>query len=87
MPAISNKTKQPLSVPLPGGKTLHLGPGQTGQISASAVDTAALKKLIEAGEIELVPEDSHYGGGAGGGRRGRAGYGQASTGIRRTGNR
>ena len=56
MPAVSNKTQKPLSVPLPGGKTLHLGPGKTGQISAKAADHARLKKLIEGGELEMVDD-------------------------------
>ena len=46
----------PLSVPLPRGKKLHLGPGKTGQIAANAVDYAPLKKLVDAGELEIVDE-------------------------------
>ncbi len=87
MPAVSNKTNKPLSVPLPGGKTLHLGPGQTGQIAARAAEGAALKKLVEAGELELVGDDSQYGAGASGARRGRGTGFPSPGGIRRTGNR
>ena len=61
--AISNKTQKPLSVPLPGGKTLHLGPGRTGQISAKAVDDPRLKKLVDAGELEVIGEDARPAGG------------------------
>ena len=71
MTAVSNKTQKPLSVPLPGGKTLHLGPGKTGQISAKAVDDPRLKKLIDAGAIEIVGDDSRPTAGPGGGKRGR----------------
>ncbi len=89
MPTISNKTNRPLSVPLPGGKTLHLSPGKTGQVAANAVDDARLKKLVEAGEIEFVGDDSRPSGGSAGGKRGKAGtFGHASGGgIRRSGDR
>ena len=56
MPTISNKTHLPLRVPLPGGKTLHLGPGKTGQISPKAIEHSGLKKLVEAGKIEITDE-------------------------------
>lgn len=51
---LKNKTKRPLSVPLPGGKRLHLGPGKTGQITPKAAQHPPLVKLVEAGELELV---------------------------------
>jgi hypothetical protein len=56
MPAISNKTHRPLSVPLPGGGILHIGPGKTGEITARASRDARIRKLVEAGEIELIEE-------------------------------
>ena len=56
MKTINNKTKKPLSVPLPRGKKLHLGPGKTGQIADNASEFPAVKKLIEAGEIEIIAE-------------------------------
>ncbi len=88
MPTISNKTHRPMIVPLPGGKTLHLGPGKTGQVAANAVDDSRLKKLVEAGEIEFVDDDSHPTAGAGGGKRGRTGtFGRSQGGIRRSGDR
>ena len=34
---ITNKSKKPLSVPLPGGKKLFLQPGKTGQVTAKAL--------------------------------------------------
>jgi hypothetical protein len=89
MAAVSNKTQKPLSVPLPGGKTLHLGPGRTGQISAKAVDNPQLKKLVEAGLIEVVIEDPRRDGGAAAGKRGRGfmpGHSSGS-GSRRSGDR
>lgn len=71
MPAVSNKTQKPLSVPLPGGKTLHLGPGKTGQISAKAADHARLKKLIESGELEMVDDAPGLAAGPASGKKGR----------------
>jgi hypothetical protein len=65
---ISNKTHKPLSVPLPRGKTLHLGPGKTGQIASDAADHPPLKKLVEAGDIEILGE-GHQSAVAGGGGR------------------
>ena len=89
MPVVSNKTQKPLSVPLPGGKTLHLGPGKTGQISARAVEDPRLKKLVDAGEIEVVVEDARSTatpGGAGRGRNFMLGH-ASSSGGRRSGDR
>ena len=57
MTIISNKTQKPLSVPLPGGKRLFLGPGKTGQIVSTAVEHAPLKALIDSGAIAIVSEN------------------------------
>jgi hypothetical protein len=56
MPAVTNKTGKPLSIPLPRGKTLHLGPRKSGQISSHDIDHPALKKLVDAGTIEIGEE-------------------------------
>lgn len=71
MPVVSNKTQRPLSVSLPSGKTLHLGPGKTGQISAKAVDDPRVKKLVDAGEIEVNSEDLRPSLGPASGKKGR----------------
>ena len=71
MKTIMNKTQKPLSIPLPRGKTLHLGPGKTGQIASPASDHPPVKKLIDAGEIEVVAESSGPAEGGGGGKSGR----------------
>lgn len=71
MTAVSNKTQKPLSVPLPGGKTLHLGPGRTGQVSAKAIDDPRLKKLVDAGELEVIGEDARPAGGPTARKQGR----------------
>jgi hypothetical protein len=87
---ISNKTHRPLSVPLPRGKTLHLGPGKIGQIASEDAEHPPLKKLVEAGEIEILGE-GHAGVAAGvaAGKIGRLGaQGQArGPGGRRSGDR
>ncbi|MBI1814885.1 MAG: hypothetical protein HYR72_07905 [Deltaproteobacteria bacterium] len=88
MPAVSNKTHKPLSVPLPGGKTLHLGPGKTGQISAKAVEDQRLKKLVDAGEIEIIDkDDARLGTGSSGGNRGRGPMLGHTAGSHRSGDR
>ena len=89
MKTVTNKTQRPLSVPLPQGKKLHLGPGKTGQIAANAVDHAPLKKLVDAGEIEIFDEAPRATGGpGGGGNRGASTQGHTSgTGSRRSGDR
>jgi hypothetical protein len=51
---IINKTQKPLSLPLPGGKKLFLGPGKTGQVSLKALEHPPLIKLLEAGDIETT---------------------------------
>jgi len=89
MPTITNKTSKPLSVPLPGGKKLHLGPHKSGEISPKAVDHPQLQKLVKAGEVEVSgPEQkSRRGGGGGkGGPPSSGGQGHGG-GIRRTGDR
>lgn len=53
MKIISNKTQRPLRIPLRGGKTLHLGPLKSGQISGQEAETPAVRRLVDAGEIEI----------------------------------
>ena len=50
---IVNKTRKPLRIQLHGGKTLHLGPGKTGQIADDAADEPSVKRLVKAKEIEI----------------------------------
>jgi hypothetical protein len=56
MKTIVNKTTRPLRVPLGGGKTLHLGPKKSGQITDPAADHPALRKLVDAGDIQIQGE-------------------------------
>lgn len=87
MTIIRNGTRRPLSVPLPRGKKLHLSPGKTGQIAETAVEHPAVKKLIEAGEIEVVGDDAanagFLGGGGGSGPRPHAPAGRTPAGTGR----
>lgn len=53
MKTVVNKTPTALKVPLPRGKSLRLAPGKSGQIRDGAEDHPALKKLIEAGKVEV----------------------------------
>ena len=87
--SIANETQKPLSVPLPRGKTLHLGPGKTGQISSEAAEHPPLAKLVHAGEIEVFDDSPAPTGGTGaGGKGGRSFYGHpGSSGSRRSGDR
>ena len=90
MATITNKTRKPLAVPLPGGKKLHLGPLKSGEISPKAVDHPAVLKLVEAGEVEIFDARQQSSrAGSGGGKAGPPtsspqGHG---SGIRRTGDR
>jgi hypothetical protein len=61
---VVNKTHEPVRVPLPRGKVLHLGPRKTGQVSHKDVDHEPLRRLIESGTIEIQesvggPESEH----------------------------
>lgn len=61
MKTILNKSQRPIRVPLPLGKVLRLGPNKTGEVADKTADHPPFKKLLEAGDIEVVHE-----GGAGG---------------------
>ncbi len=51
---ITNKTRKPVSIPLPGGKKLFLGPGKTGQVSQKGIEYPPVAALIETGELETT---------------------------------
>jgi hypothetical protein len=77
---ITNKTKTPLSVPLPGGKKLFLGPGKTGQVTDKALKHPPLVTLIESGDIVTAggggkqkPSGEGKAGPSSGGRHGGSG--------------
>lgn len=89
MTMVSNKTQRPLRVPLPGGRTLHLGPGKAGQISSKDAEHSAIKKLVEDAAIEVVDEDARQAQGGGDGGTGRTFIGAHArgSGSRRSGDR
>ena len=51
---IRNTAKRPLKIALPAGKRLFLGIGGTGQITPKAAEHPPVRKLIEAGDIEIT---------------------------------
>ena len=53
MKTIENKTIRPIKVPLPGGKTLRLGPKQSGQVRDGAEKHPGVLKMVEAGTIDV----------------------------------
>ena len=61
MKTIVNKTHKPLKIRLHGGKVLHLGPARTGQIADEAAGEPAVKRLLDAGEVEILGEGSPSG--------------------------
>lgn len=77
MKTITNKSRKPLKVPLPGGKFLHLGPLKSGQIADGAADAPAIKRLIKAKEIEIVGEGGET---AGAGAHGKSAAGKTARG-------
>ena len=55
---LTNKSKKPLIVPLPGGKRLFLQPGRTGQVTPKALEHPPVVELLESGALESA-EGSH----------------------------
>jgi hypothetical protein len=77
MRIVTNKTPRPLTVPLPRGKKLHLGPLKSGEIATEAAEHPAIRKLVDAGDIEISDEQTGSSGSAsrravGGGATGHA---------------
>jgi hypothetical protein len=90
MRTIKNLTGAPLRVSLPGGKTLHVGPGQSAAIRDAAAEHPGLKKLCESGVLELSAAGPASAGASrdGGGDVSRSGAGFGSGGgKRRSGDR
>ena len=89
MATITNKTRKALSVPLPGGKKLFLGPLKSAEISPKAVDHPPVQKLVEAGEVEILDANQKSGRAGAGGKAAPSSSGAQGqgAGIRRTGDR
>ena len=64
MKNIRNKTRSPLKIPLPQGRTLHLGPMKTGQIADAAIERPSIQKLIKDGQLEIIGDGDHQAGAA-----------------------
>ncbi len=61
MRTIRNNSRKPLVVPLPRGKSLHLPPGKSGQISFQAADHPPVRRMIAEGDLELLGDESGSG--------------------------
>jgi hypothetical protein len=61
MKTIHNTTREPLRLPLGGGRVLHLGPGQTGHVADEALLTRGLDRLIQSGAIAVSGGEGHPG--------------------------
>ena len=50
---ITNQSRRPLTIALPGGKKLRLGPLKSGQITARAAEHPAVQQLVKDGIVQL----------------------------------
>jgi hypothetical protein len=88
MKTVVNKTRTPLKVPLPRGKSLRLGPNKTGQIADGAAEHAGVKKLVEAGKIEIFDGgDASRGVSGDAAARHEVTHGHTHSAIRKSGDR
>ena len=60
MRVVVNKTSRPLKIHLPQGKTLHLGPRKEGQVTAQALESPGVKRLVEAGDLAVVDHETQH---------------------------
>ena len=65
MKTIRNCSNRPLRVGLPRGKVLHLGPRAEAQVHPDALERPAVKKMLEAKELEVVDDAQARLGGSG----------------------
>jgi hypothetical protein len=64
MKTLVNKSRKPIRIPLPGGHTLFLGPGRSGQIADRHAALPAVAKLIDDGTVEVAGESAQAGASA-----------------------
>lgn len=58
MKTILNKARRPLKIHLSRGRFLHLGPGKEGQVATQDAERDSFKKLVKAGDVEIIGEGS-----------------------------
>ena len=54
MKEIRNITARALRIPLPGGKSVFVGPNNVAQIADNAAEHASIQKLVADGSIEIL---------------------------------
>ena len=62
MKEVRNKTSRPIRIPLPRGKSVHVGPSNVAQIADAAAEHPAVQKLVEDGSIEILGEGQNVAG-------------------------
>jgi hypothetical protein len=62
MKTIQNTTPGPLRIALGGGKILHLGPSQSGNVADDALRAKGLRRLIESGAVKVAGEEERTDG-------------------------
>ena len=67
MKSLHNTTPKPMRLSLPGGKTLFLGGLRQANVREDALEHPPIKKLIEAGTLEIVEGTGSKRGASGGG--------------------
>lgn len=84
---ITNLAKYPLRIPLPAGKKLFLGLGQSGQITQKAAESKAVVKLIETEDVKVSEEGAkRQGNGKCGGVSNASGH-SGTGGMRQSGDK
>lgn len=63
MKTVKNKSQKALKIHLPRGKSLFLGVAHSAQVRDEALEHGPVKKLIEAGAIEVIDGTSKRGDG------------------------
>ena len=74
MKTIVNKTQRPLKIKLSQGRVLRLGPAKEGQIATHDAERDSVRRIVEAGEVEIIDDASRA---AGRGSKGPAGMAQS----------
>ena len=72
MKTIVNKTRRPLKIKLSQGRVLRLGPAKEGQIATQDAERESVKKVVEAGDVEIIDDGSTTAGRGGKGPAGMA---------------